>query len=265
MPELPEVEAARRRVERAVRGRRIRDAEAVDDPVVFRGAPGRRIAAALVGRTVRRVRRRGKHLWFELDRRPWPSFHFGMTGAFAVYDDPARRPRFWRIELLFAGGTRLAFSDPRRFGRVRLLDDPEHEPPISLLGPDPLLEPPTARDLAGLLARRRAPLKAVLLDQAVFAGVGNWVADEVLYQARLSPLRPASSLAAGEVARLRRALLDVLRRAVAVRADSDRFPRTWLFHTRWGRTEGSKTSRGEAIVHATVGGRTTAWVPKRQS
>jgi formamidopyrimidine-DNA glycosylase len=56
----------------------------------------------------------------------------------------------------------------------------------------------------------------------------------------------------------------VVRRAVAVRADSDRFPRTWLFHTRWGRTVGATTARGEAIVHATVGGRTTAWVPKRQ-
>jgi formamidopyrimidine-DNA glycosylase len=264
VPELPEVEAARVRVERAVRGRRIRAAEAVHDPVVFRGVPPRRLADAMVGRTVRRVRRRGKHLWFELDRRPWPSFHFGMTGSFAVYGDPARRPRFWRIEIVFAGGVRLAFSDPRRFGRIRLLDDPEREPPIALLGPDPLLEPPKARDLGALLARRRAPLKAVLLDQAVFAGVGNWVADEVLYQARLSPLRPAASLDAAEVARLRRALLAVLRRAVAVRADSDRFPRTWLFHTRWGRAEGSTTARGEAIVHATVGGRTTAWVPKRQ-
>jgi formamidopyrimidine-DNA glycosylase len=115
-----------------------------------------------------------------------------------------------------------------------------------------------------LLGRRRAPLKAVLLDQSVFAGVGNWVADEILYQARLSPVRKASSLKREEVARLRRSLLAVVRRAVAVHADSDRFPRTWLFHTRWGRTVGATTARGEAIVHATVGGRTTAWVPTRQ-
>jgi formamidopyrimidine-DNA glycosylase len=222
------------------------------------------VAAALVGRRVKRVGRHGKHLWFELDRRPWPTFHFGMTGSFLLYDEPAKRPRFWRLEIVFAGGRRLAFSDPRRFGRIRLLQDPESEPPLSLLGPDPLLEPPTVRDLAPLLARRRAPLKAVLLDQSVFAGVGNWVADEILYQARLLPTRPASSLTPGEVSRLRTALLSVLRRAVAVRADSDRFPRTWLFHTRWGRRADATTARGEAIVHATVGGRTTAWVPTRQ-
>ena len=264
MPELPEVEAARRRLERAMRGRRIRSAEAVHDPIVFRGVSAKRLADALVGRRVKAVRRRGKHLWLELDRRPWPSFHFGMTGAFRIYRDPAERPRFWRLEIVLAGGLRLAFSDPRRFGRIRLLQDPEREPPIGLLGPDPILEPPLARDLGALLARRRAPLKAVLLDQAAFAGVGNWIADEVLYQARLSPLRPAALLTRTEVAALRRALMAVLRRAVKVDADSDRFPRTWLFHTRWGRMEGSTTARGEAIVHQTVGGRTTAWVPARQ-
>lgn len=264
MPELPEVESARRRVAKAVRGRKVRSAEAVDDPIVFRGITGRRFAAALSGRRVKAVGRRGKHLWLELDRRPWPSFHFGMTGSFAIYDEPAKRPRFWRLEVVFAGGVRLAFSDARRFGRIRLLHDPAAEPPISRLGADPLLEPPAARALAATLGRRRAPLKAVLLDQSVFAGVGNWVADEILYQARLSPLRPAASLTAAEIARLRRALLAVVKRAVLVGADSGRFPRAWLFHARWGRTPGAKTARGEAIVHATVGGRTTAWVPSRQ-
>lgn len=264
MPELPEVEAARRRLQARILRRRIVSAEAVHDPVVFRGITGRRLAGALVGRRVKSVARKGKHLWFELDRRPWPTFHFGMTGSFAIYEAPDERPRFWRLEVVFAGGTRIAFSDPRRFGRIRLQQDPPGEPPISLLGADPLLEPPSARDLRALLARRRAPLKAVLLDQAVFAGVGNWVADEILYQARLSPLRPAVSLTPAEVGRLRSALLKVVKRAVLVEADSDRFPRSWLFHTRWGRTEGAVTSRGEAITHATVGGRTTAWVPKRQ-
>ena len=264
MPELPEVEAARRRLRAKILGRRIRSAEAVVDPVVFRGISGPAFAAAIVGRRVKAIGRRGKHLWFELDRRPWPTFHFGMTGSFALYDEPAKRPRFWRLEIVFAAGLRLAFSDPRRFGRLRLQQDPLAEPPIALLGPDPILEPPTVRTLAPLLARRKAPLKAVLLDQSVFAGVGNWVADEILYQARLSPTRPAASLTRPEVARLRQALLSVLRRAVAVSADSDRFPRNWLFHTRWGRTAGARTARGEAIVHATVGGRTTAWVPTRQ-
>ena len=115
-----------------------------------------------------------------------------------------------------------------------------------------------------LLARRHAPIKAVLLDQGTFAGVGNWIADEVLFQARIRPDRAASALTPSEVGRLRSRLLWIVRRAVAVGADSDRFPRGWLFHRRWGRDATARTARGERIVHHTIGGRTTAWVPARQ-
>jgi formamidopyrimidine-DNA glycosylase len=264
MPELPEVEAQRRRVQRWLKGRRLAAVTVADDPVVLAGLSPRGLTEALRGRRVKAVRRRGKHLWLELDRRPWPSFHFGMTGWFSFYRREEERPRFWKIELVADDGRRLAYTDPRRFGRIRLQQDPAREAPIALLGFDPLEGLPPARELAGHLARRKAPLKAVLLDQSLFAGVGNWVADEVLYQARLSPRRPASSLGMAEVRRLRDKLHDVIARAVAVGADSDRFPPTWLFHSRWGRRAGALTARAEAIVHETIGGRTTAWVPSRQ-
>ena len=132
------------------------------------------------------------------------------------------------------------------------------------LGFDPLLDPPGAGDLARALARRRAPIKSVLLDQGLFAGVGNWIADEVLYQARLRPQRLASDLELAEVRRLRARLVAIVARAVAVDADADRFPRTWLFHRRWGKDARARTARGERIVHETIGGRTAAWVPARQ-
>ena len=160
---------------------------------------------------------------------------------------------------------RFAFTDPRRFGRLRLAHDPRNESPLRNLGHDPLFGLPPTAELAALIGTRKAPIKAVLLDQAVFAGVGNWIADEVLYQAGIRPQRRAADLSRIEVARLRTTLLRVIRRAVSVNADSDRFPPGWLFHHRWGRVAGSHTSAGEAIVHDTVGGRTTAWVPSRQS
>jgi formamidopyrimidine-DNA glycosylase len=264
MPELPEVETQRRRVQRWLKGRRLAAVTVADDPVVFGGLSPRGLAAALRGRRVEAVRRRGKHLWLELDRRPWLAFHFGMTGWFSFYRREEERPRFWKIELVTGDGRRLAYTDPRRFGRIRLQQDPAQEAPIARLGFDPLEGLPPTRDLARHLARRKAPLKAVLLDQSLFAGVGNWVADEVLYQARLSPRRPASSLSLVEVRRLRERLHHVIERAVAVGADSDRFPSSWLFHSRWGRRAGALTARAEAIVHETIGGRTTAWVPTRQ-
>ena len=263
MPELPEVEAARRRTQRVLAGRRLVAVTAQEDPVVFAGQSGRQVAAALRGRRVETVQRKGKHLWLELDRRPWLALHFGMTGGLLL-DRGGERPRFWKLELVTDHGRRVVYADARRFGRIRLQQDPPRQPPISELGFDPLHDLPSARELERLLARRTAPLKAVLLDQSVFAGVGNWVADEVLYQSALSPRRSAAGLQLGEVRRLRRALRAVIERAVAVNADSDRFPRSWLFHYRWGRDAAARTWRRERIVHETIGGRTTAWVPTRQ-
>lgn len=132
------------------------------------------------------------------------------------------------------------------------------------LGFDPLRKFPTASELAPLLARRRAPIKAVLLDQKLFAGVGNWIADEILYQAGIAPARLASTLTKAEVARLRARTLSIVRTAVRAGADYERFPKTWLFHHRWGRVENSRTHRKEKIRHDDIGGRTTAWVPAKQ-
>lgn len=263
VPELPDVEAARTRLARVLRGRRLVSVRAAPDPIVFDSVSSLQVARALRGRVVRAVRRKGKHFWWELDERPWPVFHFGMTGAFLV-GASGELPRSWRLDVVTDRGQRLVFTDPRRFGRIRLRRDPEKEPPLSELGPDVLDELPGPRALARTLAGRHAPIKAVLLDQTVFAGVGNWMADEVLYQAGIRPHRPASRLTAGEVRLLRARLRAIVRRAVAVAADSERFPRPWLFHHRWRRGPLAVTHRRERIVHETIGGRTAAWVPERQ-
>ena len=194
MPELPEVETARRRAERALRGLRIAAVAVAPDPIVYHGVRPSRFAAALRGRRVLAVRRKGKHLWMELDRRPWPLFHFGMTGSFEIYRDGVPRPRFWKVELAMEDGTRLAMPDPRRFGRIRLQERPEDEHPLASLGFDPLEGLPPAREIARRLRLRGGAVKSVLLDQSLFAGVGNWIADEALYQAAIDPRRPASSL-----------------------------------------------------------------------
>ena len=126
---------------------------------------------------------------------------------------------------------------------------------------------PSAARLHAMLRERRSPIKAVLLDQSFAAGIGNWIADEVLYQAGIAPKRRASTLTAAEARRLRSKIRSVIGRAVGAGSDSDRFPRWWLFHRRWGHRRGgppATTVRGEPIRHETVGGRTTAWVPSAQ-
>lgn len=107
-------------------------------------------------------------------------------------------------------------------------------------------------------------MKAVLLDQSVFAGVGNYIADEVLYHAEIAPKRHGSSLTPDEVTALHAAIQRVIGHAVEVDADYERFPEEWLFHHRWGGKKGAEQIGAHAIVRETVGGRTTAWVPTIQ-
>src|SRR5438477_1245967 len=278
MPELPEVEAARVLARRVALGRRITRVWCAGDPIVFEAGRPARVRRALLGRRVRGVGRHGKHLWLELDRRPWPCFHFGMAGGFHAPRARAVRlvsggqretgdawpPRFAKLRLTFDDGGELVMTDARRLGRIRLRADPRAEPPVSELGFDALLGLPAPPRFADLLAGRSAPIKALLLDQSFAAGVGNWIADEVLYQARIDPRRRAGTLTGDEIRRLRTALARVIAVSVRARNDSDRYPRTWLFHDRWGRNPKAYTARGEKIRHDTIGGRTTAWVPSVQ-
>jgi formamidopyrimidine-DNA glycosylase len=186
-----------------------------------------------------------------------------MSGRLLIHRTGDPPPRYCKLEVEVADDTLAAIADPRRLGRIRLAADPEREPPISLLGFDPLTSLPPSTELYRRLSARRGPLKAVLLDQAFSAGVGNWVADEVLYQARLSPLRPANQVSQDEARRLRAALKSIAARSVALEADADRFPRSWLFHYRWDNRIGY-TPRGERLVRQKIGGRTTTWAPDRQ-
>jgi len=280
MPELPEVETVCRVMRHALQGKRITEVEVVRDPIVFASFSPKAIEKALLDRTVRAVGRRGKFFWLILDGDgPTVFGHLGMSGwvrevgiqgtrlhghGRAPFDDTEGRPRFLKLGVRTRSGSGIVLTDPRRLGRVWLSASPEHDLRVKRLGPDAYDALPTAPELVALFGRRRIPIKAVLLDQSTLAGIGNWVADEVLYQARLAPQRSASSLDAVEVKALRRAIVAVLARAVKAGADHARFPKSWLFEHRWGGSRGSERIGGQRIVREQVGGRTTAWVPSRQ-
>lgn len=264
MPELPEVERGRLVAEAVATGRVARHVRCANDRIVFCDETPATVSRRLRGKRVLAACRHGKQLWLEFEDGPALLLHFGMTGALHGYDDEADRPRFWKIELEFEGGTRLAMPDPRRFGRIRLRQDPRNEPPISKLGFDPLLEMPGPATFRRLVGRRKVTAKGLLLDQSFAAGIGNWIADEILYQAAIAPDRRVDDLDDAELERIRRRLGAIVRKAVAVNSVSSRFPASWLFHHRWGRPEDARTARDEPIEIMTVAGRTTAWVPSVQ-
>ena len=259
-------------------GRRVTEVWAADDTIVFETREASYIKRTLLHRTVLAALRRGKYLWLELDRSPHPILHLGMTGTVRVHgDEPlvlssspgevdrAWPPRFTKLRVGLDDGGQFAFTNARRFGRVLFRDDPGAEDPLASLGFDPLTDMPSSPRFAALLSRRpRSVLKTLLLDQRFAAGVGNWIADEVLYQARLDPRRRVATLTPDEIGRLRAKIRHVIVTAVRVDARKSAFPRSWLFHHRWGKDASATTHEGEGIEFLQIGGRTTAWVPSRQ-
>ena len=278
MPELPEVEYGRKVAENFCGNKTIQHVYCENDPIVFEKRLPAEIKRALVGRRVESICRRGKFLWFELDKKPWPIFHFGMTGAFHTpsqttvqlesgpkVDDNQWPPRFTKIRLVMDDGCELAMTNSRRLGRIRLSEAPHADPSIAKLGFDPLTHMPSLDSFRELLTKRKANIKGLLLNQSFAAGVGNWIADEVLFQAGLAPTRRAHTFNDNETKRLHIALSHIVERAVELDADKSRFPKDWLFHHRWGQSDQAQTSNGDPIEFLTIGGRTTAWVPTRQS
>lgn len=288
MPELAEVEAVRSQIDKRLVKKKIK--EIVVDPkdrYLFAFASIKDVEKALKGRTITGTGRKGKYFWIELDKKPWPIFHLGMSGNVAILDPKSKtkthqhiwggaqlfsergqdlKDRLWFCRLLikFEKGIEMAFIDPRRFGRMWLTDDPATHSRIKKLGYDPLIDFPSVKILGEKLKRRKRAIKAVLLDQNLFAGIGNWLADEILFQAKMAPQHKASDLTPTQVKALHKAVLTVVKKAVSVDADYERFPKTWLFHHRWGKNKKAQTSKGQKIIHQEIGGRTTAWVPGYQ-
>jgi len=264
---------------RALVGKKIKEVEVVKDPIIFGSTPAEAIVKALKGRTVKKIGRKGKTFWIELDKPPTLFGHLGMSGWIrelgtetvrlkehgdAPLDDDKGRPRFLKLLITAQDGTRISYTDGRRLGRIWLSDSPKTDAKIKKLGPDVMDDLPTAKDLQTLLAKRNAPIKALLMDQHIVSGIGNWVADEVLYHAKIAPQRPASSLTAAEYSALRKSIDKVIKTAVDAGADDDKYPATWLFHHRWGGSRGADKIGKHDIKRTTVGGRTTAWVPNVQ-
>ena len=248
MPELPEAERARQQLDRVL-GREIVAVDDRDTYVCRPHAPGE-MAAALVGRRLTATHRRGKFLWVETDGGPDIGLHLGMAGRIVVDEPPA--PRNWdRFALEFAGGGRMALRDSRRLGRATL------EPDFSHVGPDAA---EVTRDAFRLrFGRSGAPVKARLLDQGVIAGVGNLLADEILWRSRLNPRRSANELSVEELDGLRRSMRAALRDAIA-----NGGAHTGQLNPH--RVRGGHCPRcGAALERATVGGRTTYWCPVCQA
>ncbi len=211
MPELPEVETVRRQLAPALEGRTFEEVQ-IFDARLTRPEPPAEIARELQGERVRQVDRLGKYLLVRLESGRVLVIHLRMTGSLRVAPVGTLSPDPYRRALVaLDDDTEVAYRDVRRFGTWTLLEPGELEPYLAeRLGPEPLGAEFTPAVFRKALAGRRAPIKAVILDQRRVAGVGNIYADEALWRAKLHPRREAGSLSTTEAGALHRAIRKVL-------------------------------------------------------
>ncbi|MDQ2771525.1 MAG: DNA-formamidopyrimidine glycosylase [Bacteroidota bacterium] len=270
MPELPEVETYRRFIDELAVGQTIAAVQVNDAHVL--ATPEDQLRAGLVGRTITGTSRLGKNCFLELDNGQVLVLHFGMTGDVGAYRDEPDAPRFTRVALHLAdSGLRLAFIDPRKFGRIRLAESAAAHQAAKKIGPDALAI--TTAELQARLSRRKTLLKPLLLDQGITAGLGNWIVDEVLFQSRIHPERLGSSLTDKEFKALHAAIQLVLTTAIAHEANYRHFPKSFLIHAREWDDSAAPGSDAHTFCprHAKVkiekyyvGGRATYICPKCQ-
>jgi formamidopyrimidine-DNA glycosylase len=267
MPELPEVETTVRGLAHVLEGQRIARIEA-RRPDLRRALP-QDLGQRLTGALVTKLHRRAKYGIIDTDRGDSLVFHLGMSGRWRI--DPSDLEKHDHVLIETHGGRRLALNDARRFGSLDLVSTNElgSWTPFKELGPEPLEI--TAKALKHRLAGRKAPIKLLLLDQQIIAGLGNIYVCEALFRAGIHPVRAGGSISINRLDRLVTAIRDVLSEAIAAGGSSLRdfaspdgelgyFSKSFKVYGR----EGLACSCGGTVRRLVQGGRSTFYCPRCQ-
>jgi formamidopyrimidine-DNA glycosylase len=282
MPELAEVHWFARRWNPALAAR-VTAVHAQPGTRVFRDCDTAALARELPGRKLEQILTSGKQAAFVFSNNAWLGVHLGMTGRLFVESSRSEQPVWAREEagdaptrapdrkhdlltLDFDNGVSAVFNDYRRFGKILFRTGPGEPDWWADRAPDILSPDFNDALLAGVLKKHaRLALKPLLLDQAYFPGIGNWMADEVLWRAGISPHTRAGDLDASRREKLFDALREVCADALRVVGEGwGSPPDTWLFNHRW-KKGGICPSTGKPLKYETLGGRTTCWSPTKQS
>ncbi|QXD33293.1 MAG: Fpg/Nei family DNA glycosylase [Verrucomicrobia bacterium TMED71] len=231
----------------------------------FRDVDPARLARKLKGNRLIGSRTHGKRMLFQLERETWLGVHLGMTGNLRIRSHDQFLEKHDHLALKTYIGW-LVFNDQRQFGKIELFESsglPKFWDELPLEVGSPKYDYDYFNSI--IEKRKRGPLKSLLLMQEFFPGVGNWMADEILWKARVRPDRAAVSLSGPEKKSLFRAVKFVWDGALKyVAPDYSDPPKTWLFQHRW-KAGGICPKTGEALSRRTIGGRTTCWSAKWQS
>jgi formamidopyrimidine-DNA glycosylase len=252
MPELPEVETFKRYLDSTSLHQRITNVE-VRDAYVLKRVSARELACRLKGRRFENSHRHGKHLFVRAGDELWLRLHFGMTGSLEYLNHDEAPPKAGRVIFSFANKCRLAFDDQRKFGEIELIEDVDEFLQTRGLGSDALEI--SISQFKAIVGKHRGAVKAILLNQKLIGGIGNLYADEILFRAGKHPATAAASLSDNDLRRLFRATRYVLEKAIALKTDFNRLPKSWLLPHRGKR--GRCPRCGRTLKSATIGGRTS--------
>jgi formamidopyrimidine-DNA glycosylase len=271
MPELPEVEVLRRDLEQEIVGKKVKSIDVDGGRSIRRHKDPSQFEARLVGRRITSVKRYGKYILCALDSGDVLVVHLGMSGRLLRVAS-ARRPldKHTHVVITFTQGGQLRFVDPRTFGEMFVTERDHLEERVSELahlGIDPLEDTMSWEHFGAVLAARHAKLKPLLMDQKVFAGIGNIYSDEILWGAGLRWDRMSDAITAEEVRRLYRSMVETLQDAVRYRGSSladeqyvDLFGKLgeYQLHHKVYAREGAACPRcRHTVVRERVGGRST--------
>jgi formamidopyrimidine-DNA glycosylase len=263
VPELAEVEYYRKQWDGGL-GRIVSRVAIHGEKRLFRGSNTARLKKGLTGAKLLGSEARAKQMLFRFSKGLWLGIHLGMTGKLRV-EPPAFAPGRHDHLVLYQKRHALVFSDPRMFGRLQFFEGREIPPWWAKLPPD-VTSPDFTEELVGTFLQRRARLavKAALLVQTAFPGVGNWMADEILWRARISPKTLCGKLTQPRIHALWREAREVCRVAMeTVAVDFSDPPPGWFYHERWS-AAGTCPRDGGRLQTAQIGGRTTRWCPRCQ-
>lgn len=252
MPELPEVNTFQRYFDGTSLNQKIAEVVVQDDKII-QDISGLEFADKLQGRTFLSSYRQGKYLFGELDNGHNVLLHFGMTGDLKYYSDELEQPRHERFAFIFENGNRLGFDCPRKFAKIRYLEDRKKYLESNGLGTDALRI--TTKEFLEKTKGKKASIKGFLLNQKLLAGVGNLYADEVLYQLRIHPASKVNKLNKKQLTAIIIKTQEILQKAIDRTAYYKDYPDDWFWQ--W-RKEGEIAPDGKSKIQIEkIAGRTT--------
>lgn len=261
MPELPEVEVLRKFFEESAISKGIVNTEYYDDlDKVFRSSR-EKIGSNLIGNQFTETDRIGKYLFAKISNGRWLHLHFGMTGTLEIYNDNNSRPKFTRFAIIFEDGMRLAFRDMRKFGVVEIVDDLKSYLQENHIGKDLLKA--EKKEFVEAFKGRDTPIKNALLGQNQIAGIGNWIADEMLFDCAIHPSTRCIQLNEKDLEALFDSSVDICKTAIKYDTHYGDFPDDFFVNYR---KKGAihPNHKDSPVEKLKVGGRGTFIVPEKQ-